>query len=105
MHANSSESSSSRVAFRSPNFRCYLFARLLSTTSSEMQSVAVGWQVYEITHRPLDLGLVGLAQFLPGICLFLVGGYVADRVPCQRILQICMAGFAVCSALLLLLTL
>ena len=37
-----------------------------------MQSVAVGWQVYEITKRPLDLGLVGLAQFLPGILLFLV---------------------------------
>jgi len=36
-----------------------------------MQSVAVGWQVYEITHRPLDLGLTGLAQFLPGVVLFL----------------------------------
>ena len=66
MHENSRESSS-RPAFHYTNFRHYLLARLLSTTSSEMQSVAVGWQVYEITHRPLDLGLVGLAQFLPGI--------------------------------------
>jgi MFS family permease len=105
MHANSSGSSSSRVAFQSRNFRCYLFARFLTTTSSEMQSVAVGWQVYEITHRPLDLGLVGLAQFLPGILLFLIAGHTADRIARQRILQTCYAGFSVCSLLLLASTL
>lgn len=104
MHANSSESSSSRAAFRSRNFRRYLFARFLTTTSSEMQSVAVGWQVYEITHRPLDLGLVGLAQFLPGILLFLIAGHTADRIARQRILQTCLAGFSVCSLLLLTFT-
>jgi len=104
MHENSRESSS-RPAFHYTNFRHYLAARLLSTTSSEMQSVAVGWQVYEITHRPLDLGLVGLAQFLPGICLFLFAGHVADRVVRQRILQTCMAGFSICSGLLLFLAL
>ena len=104
MHENSRESSS-RPALQYTNFRRYLLARLLSTTSSEMQSVAVGWQVYEITHRPLDLGLVGLAQFLPGICLFLFAGHVADRIARQRILQTCLAGFSACSALLFLLTL
>lgn len=66
-----------------------------------MQAVAVGWQVYELTRRPLDLGLIGLAQFLPGVCLFLVAGHTADRVPRQRILQACWASFAVCSVLLL----
>lgn len=70
-----------------------------------MQSVAVAWQVYNLTHRPLDLGLVGLAQFLPGICLFLLAGHTADLIPRQRILQTCYGGFAVCSLLLLLLTL
>jgi MFS family permease len=70
-----------------------------------MQSVAVGWQIYEITHRPLDLGLVGLAQFLPGICLFLIAGHTADRVARQRILQACYAGFSICSLLLLVFTL
>ena len=103
MQENSPESSF-RPAFHYTNFRHYLGARLLSTASSEMQSVAVGWQVYEITHRPLDLGLVGLAQFLPGICLFLFAGHVADRVRRQRILQTCMAGFSLCSMLLLFLT-
>jgi MFS family permease len=72
-------------------------ARFLITTASEMQAVAVGWQVYSITHRPLDLGLVGLAQFLPGVFLFLLAGHTADRVPRHRILATCCAGFALCS--------
>jgi MFS family permease len=74
---------------------------LLTTVASEMLAVAVGWQVYELTRRPLDLGLIGLAQFLPGVCLFLVAGHAADRIPRQRILQTCWASFAVCSLLLL----
>ena len=76
-------------------------ARLLVTLSSEMQAVAVAWQVYSLTHRPLDLGLVGLAQFLPGILLFLVSGHAADRIARKRILQTCYAAFAACSLLLL----
>jgi MFS family permease len=78
---------------------------VLATTASEMQAVAVAWQVYSLTHRPLDLGLVGLAQFLPGILLFLVAGQAADRFARQRILQTCCAGFALCSLLLVGLTL
>ena len=63
-----------------------------------MQSVAVGWQIYEITKRPLDLGLVGLAQFLPGI-LPLVSGHAADRLDCWKPIIACYAGFGVCSSL------
>ena len=80
-------------------------ARLLATVASEMQAVAVGWQIYALTHRALDLGLVGLAQFLPGILLFLVAGQAADRFPRQRILQCAYVAFAAISALLLALTL
>jgi MFS family permease len=98
------QESPARVAFRYPNFRYYLAVRVLTITSSEMQAVAVAWQVYSVTHRPLDLGLVGLAQFLPGILLFLVAGHTADRFARQRILQACCAGFALCSLLLLGLT-
>jgi MFS family permease len=104
MKSDSSESQA-RAAFHYPNFRWYMSARFLVTISSEMQSVAVAWQVYEITHRPLDLGLVGLAQFLPGIFLFLIAGHVADRVARQRILQGCYAAFSLCSLLLLFFTL
>jgi len=63
--------------------------------------VAVGWQIYEITKNPLDLGLVGLAQFLPGILLFLVSGHAADRFNRRRLLIACHLGFAICFALLL----
>ena len=92
---------SGRAAFRYANFRYYMTARVFVTLASEMQAVAVGWQIYALTHRALDLGLVGLAQFLPGIVLFLVAGHAADRYRRQRILQCCYVAFAVVSALLL----
>jgi len=94
-----------RVAFTYPDFVRYELARFFIVAAIEMQSVAVGWQVYEITRRPLDLGLVGLAQFLPGILLFLIAGHAADRFDRRKVLVICYAGFAVCSALLLAITL
>ncbi|ABF42461.1 major facilitator superfamily (MFS) transporter [Candidatus Koribacter versatilis Ellin345] len=96
--------SGSRAAFQYPAFRYFQMARFLVVSAMEMQSVAVGWQVYEITRRPLDLGLVGLAQFLPGILLFLLAGHTADRLPRHRIVARCYAAFALCSALLLMFT-
>src|SRR5271165_2864116 len=94
-----------RVAFTYPDFAYYQLARLFTVMATEMQSVAVGWQVYEITKRPLDLGYVGLAQFLPTILLFLVAGHAADRFNRRNIVTLCYAGLALSSALLLLLTL
>ena len=88
------------IAFTYPDFAVYELARFLIEIALEMQSVAVGWQVYEITKRPLDLGLVGLAQFLPGILLFLVTGHVADRFDRRKLLMLCYGGFAVGSSLL-----
>src|SRR5579875_3443587 len=103
--STSTAAAGSRAAFRHRPFRFYMPARFLVTIASEMQALAVGWQMYELTRRPLDLGLVGLAQFLPGICLFLVAGHTADRFPRIRIVKICWAGFATCSLLLLAFTL
>ena len=91
-----------RVAFTYPDFSLYQLARFLIVAGLEMQSVAVGWQIFEITKRPLDLGLVGLAQFSPGILLFLVTGHAADMFNRRKLLMTCYAGFGVCSALLLL---
>jgi len=90
-----------RVAFTYPDFTLYQIARLFTVIGSEMQSVAVGWQVYEITKQPLDLGLVGLAQFLPAVVLFLVAGHTADRFNRRTIMLLCYAGNALCSAMLL----
>src|SRR5271163_2358188 len=94
--------SSGRVAFQYPSFVLFQSARFCIVLANEMQSVAVGWQVYEITKRPLDLGLVGLAQFLPGILLFLVSGHVADRYDRRKLILCCYVGFALSCSLLLL---
>ncbi len=91
--------------FAYPGLALYQAARFFIVAGLEMQSVAVGWQVYEITRRPLDLGLVGLAQFLPGVFLFLVAGHAADRHDRKRLLNICYGGFILCSGLLWALTL
>jgi MFS family permease len=90
-----------RAAFTHPGFVLFQIARFLIVASVEMQAVAVGWQVYEITKRPLDLGLVGLAQFLPGILLFPISGHASDRFERRKVLSTCYVGFAVCFALLL----
>jgi MFS family permease len=90
-----------RVAFSYPNFVSYTLARFFVVLSLEMQSVAVGWQVYEVTQRPIDLGYVGLAQFAPGFALFLFAGHAADLFDRRKLLMGCYAGFALCSALLL----
>jgi MFS family permease len=90
-----------RAAFTHPAFVLFQIARFLIVAAIEMQAVAVGWQVYEITKRPLDLGFVGLAQFLPAILLFPISGHASDRFERRNVLTICYAGFAVCFALLL----
>jgi MFS family permease len=101
MAAPQTSLASARVAFNYPSFSLYQLARFCIVLATEMQSVAVGWQVYEITERPLDLGLVGLAQFLPGVLLFLVSGHVADRYDRRKVVVVCYAAFGACSGLLL----
>jgi MFS family permease len=99
---STAESKAGRVAFTHPDFVLFQIARFLIVAAVEMQAVAVGWQVYDITKRALDLGLVGLAQFLPGILLFLVSGHASDRFERRKVLSVCYAGYALCSGLLFL---
>jgi MFS family permease len=105
MAVSATSTHAGRAAFQSPDFRLFISARWASVIAVEMQSVAVGWQVYEITNRNLDLGLIGLAQFLPGVLLFLVSGHVADRFDRRKVLLACYSGYAVCSGLLLFIAL
>jgi len=88
-----------------PNFRHYVAARFLTTFAVQMQSVVIGWQVYAVTGDPLDLGLIGLAQFLPFFVLILPAGQIADRMDRRLILMLCYAVEAACAVMLLLLTL
>jgi len=89
------------IAFLSRDFRLYQTARLLVIIGAEAQSVAVAWQVYQITHSALLLGLTGLALFAPGIFFMLAAGHAADRYDRRRIILICYALQAVCTAALL----
>jgi MFS family permease len=100
----SSDVRAGRAAFTHPGFVLFQVARFLIVAAVEMQAVAVGWQVYEITKRPLDLGYVGLAQFLPGILLFPISGHASDHFERRHVLSACYGGYAVCFALLLALT-
>src|SRR5215831_4904345 len=102
--SSNTDSRAGRVAFTHPGFILFQIARFLIVSAVEMQAVAVGWQVYEITKRPLDLGFVGLAQFLPGILLFPISGHASDRFERRHVLSACYGGYAVCFALLLLLS-
>jgi MFS family permease len=79
------------AAFRFRDFRLFQLGGLLSTIGMQMQSVAVGWQVYALTGQALDLGYVGLAQFLPAIVLAPVTGPVADRFDRRYVLVLCHA--------------
>jgi len=104
----SDQSARRRAAFRIlafADFRRFLLARLLATLAAQMQIVTVGWQIYEITHDPLDLGIVGLSQFVPFVLLILSAGQAADRHDRRRILTLCYAVEAVCAMLLLVFTL
>lgn len=94
-----------RVAFSYPDFTYFQLSRLCVIMALEMVAVAIGWQVYEITRRPLDLGMVGLTLFFPGFLLFLVTGHAVDRFNRRNLLVLCQCGFALCSALLLTISL
>ena len=74
---------------RHPPFTLAWSSRVFSTLAFHMQAVAVGWQVYSLTGRAFDLGLVGLAQFLPMILLTLLVGHAADRYNRRTIVSVC----------------
>ncbi len=93
--------SSAGSAFLSRDFRLYQSARLFVILGAEAQSVAVAWQVYQITHSALDLGYTGLALFLPGLFFMLAAGHVADRYDRRGIILICYTVQFCCTAALL----
>jgi len=77
------------AVFASRDFGLYLAARFLSALAIQMQNVAIGWLVYDLTRDPFALGLVGLASFLPAVALALVTGHTADRYDRRGILVLC----------------
>jgi hypothetical protein len=76
--------------FRNPGYGYFMAALFLTGFAIQIQTVAVGWQVYDLTRNPFDLGLVGLSQFAPALVLVLVTGTVADRFSRRGIMTLCM---------------
>jgi Transmembrane secretion effector len=85
-----------------PDFRRLLLSHGTLTVAREAQVVVVGWQVYQLTHDPLTLGLIGLAEALPYIAVALYAGHMADRTE-RRALAIAGTWGVVASAVVLLL--
>jgi MFS family permease len=75
--------------FLEPSYARFWSARICSTVSFQIVGVAVGWQIYAITHSTMALGMVGLVQFLPMLLLILMVGHVADRFDRKTIMSIC----------------
>ena len=80
--------------FQHSSFRAFWFVRTASSMSFQMLAVAVGWTMYAITDSAFDLGLVGLAQFLPMVALTLVVGHVADRFDRRAVMRVCQMTMA-----------
>lgn len=89
------------AALRIKDFRLFVSARFFITLAINLQAVVVGWQVYEITHDPLSLGLIGLAEALPSIAVSLYAGHVADIVQRKKIMIVCITALVLCSMALL----
>ena len=79
----------SRARLLNGSFALFWSSRVLATLALQMQTVAIGWQLYSLTGSALDLGLVGLVQFVPTIVLTLVVGQVADRYDRRLVVVIC----------------
>lgn len=92
-------------ALNHPKFVFYWLATGAAAFAVQIMSVSVGWQIYDITRSALNLGYVGLAQFLPPLLLVLVTGLAADRFSRRLIMAACLAVEAVCALGLIVFTL
>jgi MFS family permease len=102
--ASADKSADHLGAFRHRGFLLFWISRVLAQFSTQVLSVSVGWQVYDLTRNPFDLGLVGLVQFAPALLLVLVTGAVSDRYNRRMIVAICTLVEGACAATLLWLT-
>src|SRR5579863_2669857 len=100
-----SSASGTETVLAHRDFRLYLAAVFLGILAIQIQSVAVGWQIYAIAHSPMALGYVGLAQFLPMMACTIPAGHLADRVDRRLILAASYLAEAVAAGLFMALAL
>ena len=85
---------------REPNYRFFAFAFVASSTGLQMLSTAIGWEIFERTGDPLDLGLMGLARALPVVALTLPAGTIVDRGNRKKILAVTQVSFGLVALLM-----
>lgn len=85
-------------------FRLFLLARFATTIAIQMQSVIVGWQVYEMTKDPFSLGLIGLSEAIPFLGMAIFSGHLADIINRRKIILLSMSIYIACATLLLMFT-
>jgi MFS family permease len=88
------------AALRHRDFALYAGANFLATIALQVQATALAWQIYQITRDEFQLGLVGLAEFLPSALLALPAGHLADRID-RRLLILIGMGAELAAALVL----
>ena len=93
------------AALQIRDFRFFIMARQCATLAIQIQATIVGWQLYDITHDPLALGLVGLTEAIPAITVSLYAGHIADIVARKKIILITVSLLLFCSLALLSFTL
>lgn len=92
------------ASFRIPNFRRFIVSLLTMTLGAQVQTLVVSWQIYGITHDPLSLGLIGLAEVVPFIGVAIFAGHVADRFDRRRIALAAIGVLLACALALLTLS-
>ena len=92
------------AALRIKDYRWFIYARFLLTFGIQMQSVIVGWQIYELTHDALSLGLIGLSEAIPFFCTTLFAGHVADIINRKRIILVSNFVYVICAVSLLIIS-
>ena len=85
-------------------FRLFLSARFVITVAVQMQSIIVGWQIYEMTKDPLSLGLIGLSEAIPFIFMAFFSGHIADTFNRRSIILSSLFVYMLCAVTLLLFT-
>jgi len=92
------------AALRIKDYRWFIIARVTLTFAIQIQSVIVGWQVYELTHDALSLGMIGLAEAVPYLCIALFAGHAADVINRKKIIQLAGSIYFLCAILLFLIS-
>lgn len=92
------------AALRIKDFRLFFYARIILTMAVQMQSVIVGWQVYNLTKDPLSLGFIGLAEAVPFFCIALFAGHIADIINRKKIILLSNFIYFICASGLFIIT-